>query len=287
MKKILVLTDLTEGSGQATEAAVMLSAKLHANLILFNTFISQPALSEYGSNPWYTEEILWENEAKERLVALKDDALQLVEGLAPEVHHASIESRQGIGNLGLQVEDLIDKENVEIVVMGARTGSAWDHILMGSDTISVISHADRPVLVVPADHRLKQLTKVTIATDLDDPDLTAVHYLTRIGRLFDFAIEIVHVKIWGETSKEESRYNAFKKHVAKFNYPHISHLEVSGKELSSRLNGLCKAGGSDLLVLVHNKHSLLDRILNKSHAKSLLEKQELPVMIIPSALVIH
>lgn len=287
MKKILVLTDLTEGSGQATEAAIMLSAKIHANLILFNTFISQPALTEYGGNPWYTEEFLWENEAKERLAALKDDALKLVNSLSPEMHHASVESRQGIGNLGLQVADLIDKENVEMVVMGARTGSAWDHILMGSDTVSVINHAQRPVLIVPSSHRLKQLKKVTIATDLDSSDLNAVHYLTRIGRLFDFALEVVHVKIWGDAGGEDSQYDTFKKHVAKFNYPHISYLEVSGKELSNRLNGLCKAGGSDLLVLVHNKHSLLDRILSKTHAKSLLEKQEIPVMIIPSGLMLH
>lgn len=284
MKKILVLTDLADDANRATDAAIMLSAKLHANLILFNSFINQPSLAEYGGNPWYTEEILWENEARERLAVLKDDAVSLISTLPAEVHHASITCRQGIGPLGMQVKDLLDKEKIEMVVMGARTGSAMDHILMGSDTVSVINHTSRPVVIVPESHPLKQLKKITVAVDYDDTDLDAVHYLTRIGRLFDLAIDIVHVKVWGEEVKEETKQFAFERHAAKFNYPKMSYHYVSGKELINRLQSLCKTTNSDLLVLIHDKHNLIDKILNKSHAKALVEKQEIPVMIIPAGL---
>lgn len=287
MKKIIVLTDLTEESSQATAAAVMLSSKLHANLVLFNTFISQPALSEYGGNPWYTQEILWVSEGKAKLAALKEDAVQEIAALSSDEHHASIDCRQGIGNLGMQVKDLQEKESIEMVVMGARTDSGWEHMLMGSDTVSVINHTNRPVMIIPAAHPLKQLKKVTIAVDFDGTDLNAVHYLTRIGRVFDFAIEIAHVKLWGEEGKEEMSHSTFEKHVAKFNYPHISYQYVGGKELINRLHSICKVNGSDLLVLVHDKHNLIDRMVKKPHANTLIEKQEIPVMIIPSCIDIH
>lgn len=159
MKKIIALTDLSDQSRLAAEAAIMLSGKLRANLILFNTFISQPVLPEYGGSPWSVEELIWADEGKEKLNFLKEQLEPLVESLPAGDHHASIDCRQGMGDLGSQVKDLISKESVEMIVMGARTGSTWDHILMGSDTLSVINHTNRPVLVIPEKHPLKQIKK--------------------------------------------------------------------------------------------------------------------------------
>ncbi|MCC8425511.1 universal stress protein [Mucilaginibacter sp. UR6-11] len=286
MKKILVLTDFTDQSGQITEAAVKLSGKLHANLILLNAFVSQPALSEYGTNPWSAEELLWADESKRKLALLKEDMEPLIAALPTADYRASIDCRQGMGSLGSQVKDMLKNDTIELVVMGARTGSAWDHLLMGSDTVSVINHTDRPVMIIPAGHPLKSLKKVTIATDFDEADLNAVHYLTRLGRLFNFTIEITHVKLWGEEGGGEAQQAAFAKHVAKFNYDGIAYQNISGKDLVNRLNKLVEENGSDLLVLVHDKHSLLDRLINGSNAKSLLEKQEFPVMIIPAGIVV-
>lgn len=286
MKKILILTDFTEQSVQTTEAAVMLSAKLKANLILFNTFINQPALSEYGDTPWPVQQLLWEDEGKEKLALLKEDTEQLITGLPAMAHHASIDCRQAIGSLGSQVKDLLAKESVEMIVMGARRGSVWDHILTGSDTVSVINHTDRPVMIIPSGHPLKQLKKVTIATDFDEADLNAIHYLTRLGRLFDFTIEIVHVNLWGKIDRDELQSEAFEKRVARYNFPGIAFKHIGGKDLINRLNSLCQSNDSDLLVLVHEHHSLLDRLFNGTHAKSLLDKQKFPVMIIPANMAV-
>lgn len=287
MKKIIALTDLSDQSRLAAEAAVMLSGKLGTNLILFNTFISQPVLPEYGGSPWSVEELIWADEGKEKLNFLKEQLEPLVESLPTGDHHASIDCRQGMGDLGSQVKDMISKEPVEMIVMGARTGSTWDHILMGSDTLSVINHTNRPVLVIPEKHPLKQIKKVTIATDLDSPDINAVHYLTRLGRLFNFKIEIVNVKLWGKEGADEGQRIVFEKHVAKFNYPDITYQHITGKDLANRLNQFCEQHGADLLVLVHDKHSLLSRLFNGTQAKSLLEKQEFPVMIIPAGIEVQ
>lgn len=286
MKKIIALTDLSSQSRSAAEAAVMFGGRLHANLILFNTFVSQPVLPEYGGSPWSVEELIWADEGKGKLHFLKEQLQPQIEALPAGDHHPGIDCRQGMGNLGPQVKELVYKETTEMVVMGARTGSTWDHILMGSDTVSVINHVDRPVLVIPEASPLKQLKKVTLATDLDDADINAVHYITKLGRFFDFEIEIVNVRLWGAEGVADTQREAFEKRVAKFNYPHISYRHISGKDLINRINQFCKQNATDLLVLVHDKHSLLSRLFNGTHAKSLLEKQECPVMIIPAGIVV-
>lgn len=282
MRKILVLTDFSDTCVPATAAAVYLSASLNANLILFNTFISQPALSENGGNPWSVEELMWADKSKEKLAFIKEDMELLIAALPADKHHASIDCRRGLGTLGPQVQELLGKEAVELVVMGARTSSSWEHILMGSDTLSVINHADRPVVIIPAAHPLKQLKKITVATDFDEGDLKAIHYLTRIGRLIGFQLEIVHVKLRGENDNSAAQHVAFEKHVAKFNYPGITYRNIAGKDLVNRINGLCENNGTDLLVLVHDKHSLLDRLFKKTNARALLEQQRFPLMVIPA-----
>lgn len=169
MKKILVLTDFSDTAQQAAQAAVNIASKTHANIILLNTFVSQPALSEYGGSPWAVEQLLWEDEGKEKLAFLKEDLQTVVQQLPLGDHHPSIREQQEIGQLSGQVSELLQKETVEMIVMGSRSGNAWEHLLVGSDTNGVINHSNRPVLIIPAGHALNNLKKVTLATTLTAP----------------------------------------------------------------------------------------------------------------------
>jgi nucleotide-binding universal stress UspA family protein len=284
MKKILVLTDFSDNARQAAEASIGIAAKLHANIILLNTFVSQPVLSEYGGSPWSVEQLLWIDQSKEKLTFLKEGLQELVQQLPSGDHHPGIDDRQETGSPGERVKELLQKETVEMIVMGPRRGTAWEHLLIGSDTSAVINHTDRPVLIVPAGNPLKKLKKVTLATDFDDADIKAVHYLTRLGRIMDFSLEIAHVTLYGETGTSAIQKAAFKKHVAKFNYPAITYHEINGKELVNRLNHLCEENGTDLLALVHDEHSFLNRLFKQNNAQALIKDQSLPVMIIPAGI---
>lgn len=284
MKKILVLTDFSDNAQKAAQAAVTIAGKLHANIILLNTFVSQPVLSEYGGTPWSVEQLLWADEGKEKLAFLKEDLQESIQQLPVGYHYPSIDDRQEVGSVGEQVKELLQKENVEMIVMGGRNGTAWEHLLIGSDTNAVINHTDRPVLIVPTGRPLKKLKKVTLASDFGETDLKAVHYLTRLGRVFDFGIEIVHVTLYGEEATSAIQKANFKKHVAKYNYPAITYQEIIGKDLVNRLNHLCEEGGTDLLALVHDRHSFLNRLFKQNNAETLMKDQALPVLIIPAGI---
>ncbi|MFD2872897.1 universal stress protein [Mucilaginibacter ximonensis] len=284
MKKILVLTDFSENARRAAEVAVTLAGKLHANIILFNTYISEPVMSEYGGTPWPAEQLLWADESKEKLKLLKKDLEQLVRQLPAGDHHPGIDQRHDIGNLGKQVKNLLQQEQIELIVMGARTGSTWEHLLIGSETSAVIEHTNRPVLIIPQSRPMRKLQKVTLATDFDQADQKAVHYLTHLGRVFGFSLDIVHVSLWGDKPVHDSLKTAFKYQVAKYNFQAINYLEVGGKDLVKRLNHLCAANKSDLLILVHDHHNWFNRLLKQNQAQALLDDQQLSVMIIPATI---
>lgn len=283
MKKILVLTDYSDNADHAAAAAIPLCAKLHANILLFNTFASQPVLSEFGGTPYAVEQMIWLDESKEKITYLKESLEKLVAKVQHGEHKPSIDCQREEGSLQYQLKFLLERKDIELIIMGARSGTTMEHLLIGSDTSTVINQTNRPVLIIPQSADLKKIKKVTIACDFDEGDLNAVHYLIKLGRLFDFHLEILHVSLWGhDDSREMEMKSKFVNRVRRYRYPNLSYQDISGKELPARLNRHCEENESDLLVLVHDHHSFLSRIFKGSHTGEQLKHQQIPVMVIPS-----
>jgi nucleotide-binding universal stress UspA family protein len=285
MKKILVLTNFSDNSSHAAAAAVPLCAKLNSNIILFNTFISQPVLSEFGGSPYAIERMLWEDESEQKMDFLKEDLQLLIEALLPNQHRPTIDCQREEGSLKFLLDSFKERKDIELIIMGARTGSTMEHLLIGSDTSLVINRTSRPVIVIPENTDLGALKKVTIACDFDDSDINAVHYLIQLGRIFHFQLEIVHVSLWGHNDGNNiEKKRKFIDQVSRFGYEDVTYQILAGKELINRLNRHCKESKTDLLVLVHDKHSLLNRIFKSTNTDELLKQQQVPVMIIPSVM---
>jgi nucleotide-binding universal stress UspA family protein len=285
MKKILVLTNFTDNSNHAATAAVPLCAKLNSNIILFNTFISQPVLSEFGGSPYAIEQMLWVDESKQKIDFLKEDIQALIDALPPKQHHPGIDCQREEGSLKFQLNFFIERNDIELIIMGARTGSTMEHLLIGSDTSTVINRTNRPVIVIPENTDLGALKKITMACDFDDSDINAVQYLIKLGRIFHFQLEIVHVSLWGHNdSNNIEKKRRFIDRVSRLGYEDITYQILAGRELINRLNRHCKENKTDLVVLVHDKHSLLNRIFKSTNTDELLKQQQVPVMIIPSVM---
>jgi nucleotide-binding universal stress UspA family protein len=285
VRKILVLTNFTDVANHAATVAVPFCAQLYSNIILLNTFFSQPVLAGFGNSPCVIEEMLWENESHKKLTFLKEDLEELITTLPADHHHPSIDCRYEEGSLRYQLDFYKTKKDIEFIIMGARAGSTMEHLLIGSDTSVVLNRANRPVIIIPEGTDLGRFKKVTLACDFNESDLDAVHYLVQLGRIFHFQLEIVYVSLWEHNNEQNmERKGSFITQVARFGYPGIAYRTIVGKELINRLNRLCKENKTDLLVLVHDRFSLLNRIFKSTNANELLKQQQVPVMIIPSVM---
>lgn len=285
MKKILVLTDLQDAAATVAKAAVPLSSKINANILLIHTWVPQPVLDEYPNNSWGIDSLLYGEQCKEKLDSIREQLNDEIALLPADVHHAHIDWQQDDGSVKDCAADRVKKGDIEIIIIGASASSPLDHLLLGSNTYGVISNVNRPVLVVPAEQPLTKIDKVTFATDFSEGDVKAVHYLTRLGRKFDFKLEIVHVSVFGkDDSKAREKAHEFQLHVAKFNYKNISYETIYGKNITDRLQNLCDENESDLLALSHDRHSFWNKLLKGTQSGDLLKKQRLPVLIIPAEL---
>jgi nucleotide-binding universal stress UspA family protein len=286
MKTLLVLTDLSENAAHAAKSAIVLGQNLHADILLYNSCLKVPTSPYYAQGVVVAENDLW------WLAESKKKLERLAELLDPECSAASgqftpaIDVECGQGNIGESAINIISEQNIELIVMGAKTSSTFNHILYGSDTNSVIKHTTRPVLVIPQSSDLNGIKKVTFATDFSIGDMAAIKYLVKLSEVFHSNLEIVHVSVFGENdSRNDDQGKAFVSQVNKLNYPNMIYKDIRGNDVINRLNHHCTESGSDILAMVHHQGSFFSGLLHQSTTKEALSHQKIPLLIIPSKML--
>jgi nucleotide-binding universal stress UspA family protein len=275
MRTVLVLTDFTKNADHAAATAIILAEKLHAKLLIYNTFYNMPILPSYTDSPWVVQDlILREEESNKKLIRIADSLRQKIVKSAAELYKPKVSCKYGEGELAGNVEALVKENDIALIVMGARTGSTLGHIFIGSDTRSVIDHASRPVMIIPAKAKFQTLQQVTFATNFEDADLKAVRYLLKISKAFHFKLQIVHVSLFGALKIDnDARKIAFQEQVSHMKFAGVSYKEVKGGDVINRLNRLCATQKSNLLVMTHYKDST---------TKKALSYHKIPLLVIPS-----
>jgi len=281
MKNILVLTDFSENASAAAEAGLLLAGKMHADILLYNTYINYQTITSYGGGGWSPGEYSKrKSQSRKGLNALTEGLESLSALLAPEDRVPAIYIQSDDEDLGMDVAEIIHRKNVEMVVMGARSDTK-DDIMYGADTNAAIEYSTCPILITPAGTNLRKLHKIVFATDFGKSDMKAIHYLARLGKLLHYKIEVVHVSNQTRNTpyvKEE----AFQWQLDDLNYPGLQYHQINGKNVIHRLNMLVTETPGTLLAMVHAQNSFLVRLFEHSMVKAALVNQKTPLLIFPS-----
>jgi nucleotide-binding universal stress UspA family protein len=289
MKQILIPTDFSDNAVHAAKAAVMLSAKLNANILLFNNYVDIPVIPHYAGGPWVADDLIQlKNESNAELQNLAQELDPLIAQSDHEQRKLSIHTQCGEGNLGDNIAAIIHEQDIELVVIGARSDSTIDHFLYGSETSLIIDKSTRPVFIIPPKAGFQKLQKVLFATNFDEADIKAIDYLAKLSKLFDFQLEIVHVNLMGkaENSKNEQKLD-FIKQLLNLKYQNTTYKEILGKDVINRLNSHCDETEVDVLAMMHHHYTPFMRMLKQSTSKKALSQQKIPLLIFSSKMGEH
>lgn len=285
MKKILVLTDFSKNALIAAETAAMLAGKLNADLLLCHVDRAIPVRPFYPGIFHDGVENSWKQRCETEMDKTKDHLNRLLSLIKTDQRKPTIFGLVTEGNLATHVVELTERENVEMITIGAPRGSKIDHILLGSDTSSVIEVASCPVLVVPANGSVTVLDRVIFATNYSKADIFAIEYLIELGKLFEYQLEIVHVDLSGTREDVKNvEVMDFVKRLSENMYPNVLFSEITGKDLIHRLGRFYKEWEADLLALTHQPHALFNRIFKDGTVMKSVAIQEFPMLIFPPKL---
>jgi len=283
MKSILILTDFSKNAASAAEAGLMLSGKLHTDILLFNSYIDYSTMASYSGGAWIVDEYKErQKQSKLGLDTLIEGLESLVGELDPGDRKPAIYSESDDNDLGMDVAEMLKQKDIELVVMGARSGCDAD-VLYGYDTSSVIKNSTKPIFVIPAKTNLKQIRKIIFATDFGVADIEAIQYLVKLCKLFDYQIDIVHVTDGSKAEDAKIKNKViFENDLSKIHYPGLSYQIISGKDVAQELAHVVEKEGAAVLALLHHQYSFFNRLFRHSDTKAVLAHHHIPLIVFPS-----
>ena len=280
MKKLLALTDFTPNAAHAAAAAVHLSRKLGADLILYHAvqYITPVPDYTFGSAILETEDSL----LKDSTERLKGEARSLESQVAQLTgYQPRIDIICGEGNLAQDIKVLSHRQDIGLIVMGGMAGGTLDHLLTGSETVAVTGAARKPVLVIPEEASLTSLKKIVFATDFGTADISAVRYLLEMAELLNIPLEVLHVVRPGEVVTEIGPEVAFRGYLNSLDAHRVSYKMLTAADVSKRLQDYCHETDAAMLAMTHVHHHFISRAFGRSQTKEAMAAKHLAVLIFP------
>lgn len=282
MKKLLLLTDFTKNSAHAAACALSLGAKLKADLLLYHSIQYMPIVPDFadGSVVTETNDIIF-NDGEQKLL----DACERLGKLAttPQGYQPKIGYESGEGSLGDNVRTLTARADIQMVVMGGRSGGALDHLLTGSETAAVIKASQKPVLIIPVSADLSAITKIVLATDFHMADINALDFLTELAHTLGTFLNVVHVVKPGSVVTDIEPELLFRRYLNGLDPAFVCYHQLPGDNISELVEAYCHKNNANLVAVTHQRHGWLSGLFGHSESIALVEKQQLAVLVFPPA----
>jgi nucleotide-binding universal stress UspA family protein len=282
MKKILIATDFSVAADDAARYAIELARKIRTDTILIN------AAAVTIDSPL---EILWPMEDYQTLIKRTDIRLKDLSAVLLDSMRVSLESANPFPKIGIKsdlgsVTDLlretVQQEGIGLVVMGLSGSGNMKRFLLGSSSRDVIDSADYPVLLIPKGTSFKPIAKIAFATDLGLGDMECIQSLAAFAGLLNAELLIVHVIGRNIDKGMTGRINAFMSELKnKIDYDRIYYENVYKLKVEDGLDWLKTHGETDLLVMVHRRHDIMNDFVSGSHAQKMARQTKLPLLVMP------
>ncbi len=184
MKSIIVPIDFSKQSEIALKVAATLALKSKAELFVLHMLELSPAImanTEYVSQ----QHIVHLLKLTEKRFAdfLKKEYLKDIK-VTPIIKHYKVFS---------EVNDVADKHEVDLIVMGSNGADGLEEIFIGSNTERVVRSSEIPVLVVKGDVKDFKAERFVFASDFKEESITATKKAIAFADLLGAELKLVYI----------------------------------------------------------------------------------------------
>jgi nucleotide-binding universal stress UspA family protein len=194
MKRILVPTDFSMEAENAIQTAIPIAQAFNATLVLLHVL-------EVSSNVSFSESTVTDSGE------MVSDTIHINENLKTAQENFSrsyalhgladidveVEQYIRVGNPNKQIEESIEKENIDFIIMGTKEAWGLNDILLGTSTDKLLRKVNCPVLsvneVVPA----SAFTKIVFPTTTYNKENGLVETIKKFQKAFGSRIFLVRI----------------------------------------------------------------------------------------------
>ena len=184
MKRILVPTDFSQQAENALKVAVQLAKKYNSEIFALHSMEMPLHLASSGDSGSLPESLFFIKLAEKHFNELKE--LPFLDG---------IEINQAIGHREIyeDLEEVVEKNKIDLVVMGSSGASGFKEMFVGSNTEKVVRTSKIPVLVIKNNHQDFNVKDFVFATDFSEECRAPFNNAQKFATALDAKLHLLFV----------------------------------------------------------------------------------------------
>ncbi len=273
MKKILFPTDFSDAATNAFVHALEFAKVVNAELILLHTF----------EIPVYDSQFFPENYASiyssielAKFEMFKDEIPKLREIAAErKLDDIVIKHRLMDGDLVYNLKNAVEEDQIDFVIMGTNSVSDWTKFFTGSNTESVISGVEVPVLCIPIDAKYKKVKTIGFTTRYREKDKKELKKILKIAKKTDAKVKSLYVK----TSNSDVTDQVRKEFESEFATENVEFLVLPSDDVKETILDFVLYKDIDILTTITHKRSFFESLFDSSFTKKITKEVQVPILV--------
>lgn len=213
-------------------------------------------------------------EAEKQLAQL----LKRIHSIGPSPQY-SFETTAVLGYLVEVVNELVDKENADLVVMGTQGKTTDRKIALGSNTIQVLKFVKSPVLGIPLEYTYERPACIVFPSNLMMPfHKRELKLLSRLTDSYRSVIHLLYIANYDMLSARQLEIKAFWE--SRFRESEISYSRSDEGNHAAIIKDYVAQHHINLLVMVNSSYSFLESVIQTSTVDEIGLSLKIPFLIL-------
>lgn len=175
---------------------------------------------------------------------------------------------------------MVKNENIDLIIMGTQGATGAKELFFGSNALHIIKKATIPVLVIPSNTRFTPPNVILFPTDLEiDFQQAQLNVLFGLSQLWNAKIHILHLT--APEGLDETQFHNRKKLKELLQYTSFVYHDLPDQELLVAIDQFHKEYKVDILAMVQNKHTFLERLFIMPIIKNIGLHSLVPFLVLP------
>ena len=176
------------------------------------------------------------------------------------------------------VKDIVEKKDIELVVIGTKGKSESTNIPFGSNAVTIMENIRNcPVLAIPPNVIFTDPNEIVFPTSFRTHyKKRELSHLTEIARITNAPIRILHVRKEDELDETQENYKALLERCFEGLEYTIHILEDSN--VSKALQMFVESRGSEMIAFINKKHNFFNKIFAQPLVNTLGVNSKVPLL---------
>lgn len=274
MKKIIVATDFSKGSMNATRFAIALAKSQNASLMLVHA---------YESPVFYTSDMPLSNiEDAERAAknGAEKDMKAFEDSLRSNLEGVKHESVWHMGLPGDVVATQAEHWEAEMIIAASTSASKLEQAIIGSTISSIINKAPCRVMVIPPNATFHPFKKAVFATDMQEAHIQEVIQAEDLLEPMDTELDFLFIdtKVHSDSEELDNRISRLVKQQTW--YGNRSAFVSTDTDIEAGIASFIKETQADLAIMVTEHRRFPSMLFHRSLTKKMSKHPDIPLLVL-------